>query len=145
MSFIYLFQIPSIPVTNYLFILHRKRSNHEGFISDVYDSEVYVRFKNMVPADHRVIFIQVCWDGAEVFNNRTDTSMWPLVYSIMSLPPSLRDKPHIGMHLASFDDEAALKKFADELDHLWTEGMLLICYLCNAIIVNCFVTVPNCA
>jgi len=78
----------------------------------------------MVPAGDKIIFIQVCWDGAEVFNNRTDTSMWPLVYSIMSLPPSLRDKPHIGMHLASFDDgsEAALEKFADELDRLWQEG-----------------------
>ena len=29
--------------------------------------------------------------------NYSGKSMWPLCYSIMTLPPSLRDKPHIGM------------------------------------------------
>jgi hypothetical protein len=29
--------------------------------------------------------------------NYSGKSMWPLCYSIMALPPSLRDKPHIGM------------------------------------------------
>jgi hypothetical protein len=40
--------------------------------------------------------VQVCWDGADMFNY-SGSSMWPLCYSIMSLPPSLRDKSHIGM------------------------------------------------
>ncbi len=29
--------------------------------------------------------------------NYSGKSMWPLCYSIMAFPPSLRDKPHIGM------------------------------------------------
>ena len=28
--------------------------------------------------------------------NYSGNSMWPLCYSIMSLPPSLKDKPHVG-------------------------------------------------
>jgi hypothetical protein len=28
--------------------------------------------------------------------NFTGSSMWPLCYSIMNFPPSLRDKPHVG-------------------------------------------------
>lgn len=47
--------------------------------------------------------------------------MWPLAWSILNFPPHLRDKIHLGMHLASFDtgSEAALILFARELKDLW--------------------------
>ena len=56
--------------------------------------------------------------------NHAGKSMWPLCYSILKLPPSLRDKVHVGMHVASFDDgsDAAAELFARELLHLWEVG-----------------------
>jgi hypothetical protein len=35
--------------------------------------------------------------------NYSGKSMWPLCYSIMNLPPSLRDKPHIGEYMFIYD------------------------------------------
>jgi hypothetical protein len=47
--------------------------------------------------------------------------MWPLVYSIVSLPPSMRNKLHLGLHVASIDNgnDASLDLFADELKSLY--------------------------
>ena len=45
----------------------------------------------------------------------------------MNFPPSLRDKMHIGMHVASFDDgsDAALDVFSSELKFLWENGIVV--------------------
>ena len=47
--------------------------------------------------------------------------MWPLCYSIVNLPPCLRNKVHLGMHVGSFCEGtvASLDMFAKELLSLW--------------------------
>jgi hypothetical protein len=52
--------------------------------------------------------------------------MWPLAWSILNFPPNLRDKFHLGMHLASFDtgSDAALILFARELLDLWENPII---------------------
>ena len=68
---------------------------------DIFDSDTYKHFKSLVPRDGQLIFLQVCWDGADMFNY-SGKSMWPLCYSIMNFPPCLRDKPHIGMFMSNY-------------------------------------------
>lgn len=78
--------------------------------------------------DVRVIFLQMCWDGADMHHNmKSDKSMWPIFYSIMNLPPSLRHVSHVGMHMAGFDLGAycSLEIFADELLELWNNGFVV--------------------
>lgn len=79
----------------------------------------------MAGAGVKVIFLQMCWDGADMHSNmKADKSMWPIFYSIMNLPPSLRHVVHVGMHMAGFDLGAycSLEIFADELVELWDKG-----------------------
>ena len=73
------------------------------------------------------IFIQVCWDGANIHNTVQRDSMWPLLYSIISLPPSLRNKLHLGLHVASFDNgnRASLDMFASELKNLYENPIIV--------------------
>lgn len=67
------------------------------------------------------IMLQVCWDGAPIHNTVQRDSMWPLIYSIVNLPPSMRNKLHLGVHVASFDNgnRASLDMFAKELKSLY--------------------------
>jgi hypothetical protein len=67
------------------------------------------------------IFIQICWDGATMFKFVQGPSMWPLCYSIMNFPPSMRNKVNIGLHVASFCNgaEASQQVLAEELLDLW--------------------------
>jgi hypothetical protein len=92
-----------------------------GFVEDIYDSKVYRKLREQVPAGGVPIFIQICWDGALLFKFKSGPSMWPLCYSIMNLPPCLRNKVNIGMHVASFCEgsTASLDVFAHELLDLW--------------------------
>ena len=95
----------------------------EGYTEDVYDSPVYTRLKDWLrekDPDGVPIFLQICWDGATMFNFVKGPSMWPLCYSIMNLPPSLRNKVNVGLHVASFCDgaEASQIVLADELMQL---------------------------
>lgn len=85
------------------------------------DSPVYDKLRAMVPKGGVPIFVQLCWDGALVCNQKTGKSMWPLCYSIMNLPPCLRNKVNIGMHVGSFCEgsTASLDIFAKELKELW--------------------------
>jgi len=79
----------------------------------------------MAGAGVKVIFLQMCWDGADMHSNmKAEKSMWPIFYSIMNLPPSLRHVVHVGMHMAGFDLGAycSLEIFADELVELWDKG-----------------------
>ena len=47
--------------------------------------------------------------------------MWPLFYSIVNFPPCLRNKLHVGLHVASFDNgqDCSLDLFASELKSLY--------------------------
>lgn len=56
-----------------------------------------------------------------MFNFVKGPSIWPLCYSIMNLPPSLRNKVHIGLHIASFcrGIDASQQTLAKELLSLW--------------------------
>ena len=93
----------------------------------MYNSEVYIALKTTVKLhdpEGVPIYLQIYWDGASMFNFIKGPSMWPLCYSIMNLPPSLRSKMHIGLHVASFCDGAHASQdvMADEL---------LACDLCE--------------
>jgi hypothetical protein len=84
--------------------------------------------KALAGPDVKVIFLQMCWDGADMHNKtKHDKSMWPTFYCIMNLPPSLRHVVHVGMHMAGFDLGAycCLDIFADELLQLWNVGFVV--------------------
>jgi hypothetical protein len=89
------------------------------------------------PGD-QLIFLQMCWDGADMFNY-SGKSMWPVLYCIMNLPPALRKKVHIGMHMASFDEgsDAALDIFFKELSLLWDPGFTINCRRVRVVLVDC--------
>jgi len=36
-----------------------------------------------------LIALQICWDGAEMFNRRTNQSIWTITKSILNFPPEL--------------------------------------------------------
>ena len=99
----------------------RKKTETDGYVEDVLDSPVYNKLRKEVPHGGIPIFIQICWDGALMFNAGKGESMWPLCYSIMNLPPCLRNKVHVGMHVATFckGSTASLDVFAQELLDLW--------------------------
>lgn len=105
---------------------YRHKSTDDNFVEDIFDSATYSKFKTLIPVGGQLIFLQVCWDGADMFNY-SGKSMWPLCYSIMNFPPSLRDKPHIGMHMAAFDDGslASLEMLAEEALDLWLNPIQL--------------------
>ena len=105
----------------------RKKSDQPGYVDDVLDSPVYDKLRQEVPLGGIPIFIQLCWDGALMFNAGKGESMWPLCYSIMNLPPCLRNKVHIGMHVASFckGSPASLDIFAIELLDLWKDPIVV--------------------
>ena len=96
----------------------------EGVISDIFDTSLFKLFYEKCPNDGKLIYLQVCWDGADMFNF-SGKSMWPICYCIMNLPPSLRDKMHVGMHVASFDNgsDAGLEVFTNEMFFLWENGL----------------------
>jgi hypothetical protein len=100
--------------------LYRYKSTDESFVEDIFDSTTYRDFKSLVPNGGNLIFLQVCWDGADMFNY-SGKSMWSLCYSIMNFPFSLRDSLPIGMHMAAFDDGSmsSLAMFAEECLDLW--------------------------
>ena len=93
----------------------------------MFDSPVYVQLKAQVPLNGIPIYIQLCWDGALLFKHNNGPSMWPLCYSIMNLPPCLRNKVHLGMHVASFcqGSVASLDLFAKELLDLWNHPIVV--------------------
>lgn len=102
----------------------------EDVIDDVYDSPVYQNLKNKVlEHDDRgiPIYLQICWDGATMFHFVQGPSMWPLCYSIMNLPPSMRNKIHIGLHVASFCHGIAASQtmLAEELLDLWNNPIVV--------------------
>jgi hypothetical protein len=83
------------------------------------------------------IYLQICWDGATMFNFLKGKSFWPLCYSIMNLPPSLRNKVNIGLHVATMCNEAmaSQKVFAEEMLDLWMDPIE-----CNGVSYYCVVT-----
>ena len=87
-------------------------------------SDVYKNLRNNVVIDDGktiAIYLQICWDGAPISNTVQRNSMWLVVYSIVNFPPSLRNKLHIGLHVAAFDNgnEVPLEMFAKELLSLY--------------------------
>ena len=73
----------------------RHHSNVPNFMEDIYDSTSFKAMKTFTSSLGTMIYLQICWDGADMFNY-SGKSMWPLCYSIMNFPPTLRDKPHVG-------------------------------------------------
>jgi hypothetical protein len=93
--------------------------------TDVYFGTHYRRVKELAGEEAKVIFLQMCWDGADMHNKTyNNKSIWPIFYCIMNLPPSMRTVVHVGMHMAGLDlgSMCSLDIFADELLNLWTEG-----------------------
>ena len=96
--------------------------------TDVFFGTSYATIKALAGDDVRVIFLQICWDGADMHHNmKAEKSMWPIFYSIMNFPPSLRHVSHVGMHMAGLDLGAycSLEVFADELEQLWNTGFIV--------------------
>jgi hypothetical protein len=64
-----------------------------------------VIYDNHIPRDIKniPIYLQICWDGAQISNTVQRDSMWPIIYSILNFPPSMRNQLHLGLHVASFD------------------------------------------
>ena len=91
--------------------------------NDIFDGSVWKWFDKNKPVGSTLIGIQMCWDGAQVFDP-TSKSMWPILWSIINFPPELRDKPFLGLHMASLDtcSIAAIQVFVDELQQLWDIG-----------------------
>jgi hypothetical protein len=103
-----------------------RRRPQPGYMDDVYDGTCYKHFQSIMENGVELIAIQVCWDGADLFNH-SGKSVWPITWSIMNFPPELRDKLHVGLHCASFDDgsEASVSLFCDELLHLWNNNIIV--------------------
>jgi hypothetical protein len=97
-----------------------RRKPMEGYVDDIYDGTSWKTFEDLLSPGEELLGIQACTDGADMFNY-SGKSMWPLAWSILNFPPNLRDKMHLGMHLASFDtgSDAALILFARELLDMW--------------------------
>ena len=82
----------------------RYKGRDENNVEDIFDWSAYKSFNNFIPSTSCLIFLQVCWDGASIFTFGTSNQeMWPLIYSIVNLPPSLRDKLHIGTYAIFID------------------------------------------
>ena len=67
---------------------YRYKSSNESYVEDIFDGSVYKSFKNFIPVECNLIFLQVCWDGASMFTfGKSNQEMWPLIYSIVNFPP----------------------------------------------------------
>jgi hypothetical protein len=100
----------------------------DSYPTDVFFGENYARVAELAGEGVKVIYLQMCWDGADMHHKmKADKSMWPIFYSIMNLPPSLRHVVHVGMHMAGFDlgAQCSLDIFADELLTLWNTGFVV--------------------
>jgi hypothetical protein len=102
-------------------------TSEEGMLHDVYDGLTWKWFEENKPRGSLFIGIQVSWDGAQMHDRRNTKSMWPLMWSILNFPPELRDKPFLGLHLASLDtgSEASLEVLVNELLILWNTGITI--------------------
>jgi hypothetical protein len=91
--------------------------------TDVFFGSRYREVETHADPDDKIIFLQICWDGADM-HNMSGKSMWPIFYCIMNLPPSLRHIVHVGMHMAGFDlgSYCSLDIFVDEMIDLWVVG-----------------------
>jgi hypothetical protein len=121
-----LFVLKGLNITEYVYSLCADFTG--DYPTDVYFGEDYATVQALAGDGIKVIYIQMCWDGADMHNKMSpDKSMWPIFYCIMNLPPSLRHVVHVGMHMAGFDLGAycSLDIFADELLELWTTGFVV--------------------
>ena len=98
----------------------------EHLLTDVYDGNTWKWFEANKLPNSIFIGLQLSWDGAELFNS-ISRSMWPVMWSILNLPPDLRDKPFLGLHMVSLDtgSAASLEVLVDELEALWTVGITI--------------------
>lgn len=101
-------------------------SSQDDYVDDVYSGSTYVNLEARVKLrdpEGIPIFLQVCWDGATMFRFVQGPSMYPLCYSIMNFPPSMRNKVNVGLHVASFCHgvDASQMVLAEELLFLFDE------------------------
>ena len=96
------------------------------------DSPLYQSFVSSLPTDDHAIpiLLQLCWDGAEMYNTVKADSMWPLTYSITNFPPCLRNKLNVGLHVLGFDlgSTACINKCAEELLQLFNKPIEMYGY-----------------
>ena len=66
------------------------------------------------------------WDGATTFHQVQHHAFWPLTYSVLNFPVELRNKYHIGLHIASLDTgiKESIAVVVEELIELWEQGIL---------------------
>ena len=102
-----------------------RRAPVHGYLDDIYDGSNFKYFNSLMLPGEVLIAIQICWDGADLYNH-SGKSIWPVTWSLLNFPPELRDKLHLGMHCASFDDgsEATLSLFCEELLSLWNDPII---------------------
>lgn len=95
-------------------------------VRDVFDTEEYDRLLQRIPDGHKLICIGINWDGTLVFRGNRSKSMWPLNYCIFNMPPPLRMKMHLGMHMAFLDvgSRISCDIMALELDDLWINPIM---------------------
>jgi hypothetical protein len=109
------------PLRNLLKYPELRIQHDDDDVYDIFDTKEYESLLARVPTGHKLICICLCWDGALLFNTKKTKSMWPLTYYIFNLPPCLRTKMHLGMHLAFLDSgsKVSCNIFAMELDDMW--------------------------
>jgi hypothetical protein len=109
---------------------YRHAISDEEYIDDVFDTPVYMKLKERIrnkDADGVPIFLQICWDGATMFQFVQGPSMYPTCYSIMNFPPSMRNKVNVGLHVASFCNgcDASQKVLGEELLNLYDNPIVV--------------------
>ena len=114
----------------FLYPERRHRGEHQNhFTTDILDGLTWKTFEECCNKElnERLLGLQWCWDGADIFNKGSGTSFWPGCFSILNFPIDLRSKMHIGLHLntlcGGFD--ASLRLMIEELKLLWNHGLLV--------------------
>ena len=104
----------------------RFHSNDSNLVDDIFDCDEYKGLLASIPHGNKLICLALSLDGTVTFPNSTNL-MYPLSYKVLNLPPSLRNKVHIGMHLAYLDSESkqCCKILAMELIDLYVNPIVI--------------------
>lgn len=111
------------PLLQLLLFYDNFREKNDQIISDIYDGSNWKEFQSAMKKNEILIGLEMCWDGTVTFKNGKK-SMWPICYCILNLPPVLRGKLHLGLHMCGIDDgnHAIWECVVHELNDLWING-----------------------